>query len=186
MSDYYICDGELYHYGVKGMKWGVIRSAYRAKRNEKLRKKAFNYDKRSAKYYKKAEKAHSEYDLEQSNRSAKKAAKYQIKSAKLSKKALKTDSDVKAAYLSRKAETANYKAAKRTIKANRLSRSTGYGSKAMRLAIKSDRFARKAAKARRAIANNDYYINRFNQKVSSIDKSQLAGAYAFVDKYINN
>lgn len=185
MSDYYIKDGELYHYGVVGMKWGVIRSAYLNKRNNKLRKKALDYDNKSAKIYKKAEKAHSEYDLDRSNRSATKAAKYQIKAAKLSKKALKTDSDIASSYLTKKAETAKYKAAKYEIKANRLSKSTGYGAKAMQLSVKSDRLATKAAKVRKMIASNEYYINRINQKVSTIKKDQLASAYAFVDKYVN-
>ena len=43
MSDYYIKDGELYHYGVKGMKWGVLRErklrardAYRLSERTKL------------------------------------------------------------------------------------------------------------------------------------------------------
>ena len=30
MSDYIIINGELYHYGVKGMKWGVVRNRRRA------------------------------------------------------------------------------------------------------------------------------------------------------------
>ena len=31
MADYIYCNGELYHYGVKGMRWGVRRSKYSQK-----------------------------------------------------------------------------------------------------------------------------------------------------------
>ena len=53
-------DNELQHYGVPGMKWGVIRAKRKAKQTDKLQKKALAYDKKSAKLTKKAEKAHAE------------------------------------------------------------------------------------------------------------------------------
>ena len=65
---------ELYHYGVKGMKWGIRRARKMDIRNAKLAKKALEYDKKAAQLTKKSEKAHSSRDLERSNKAATKAA----------------------------------------------------------------------------------------------------------------
>ena len=43
-----------------------------------------------------------------------------------------------------------------------MSKSAGYGSKAMKYSIKSDKMARKAAKTRMEIANNEAYIAKMN------------------------
>lgn len=180
MSEYYIHNGELYHYGVLGMKWGVRKAQYKRDRNDRLNTKALNYDKKSANLKKKAEKAHAEYDLESANKKAVKAAKWDKKAATLAKKATKTDNDFNQARLERKSERLKYKAAKARVDGNRLSRSTGYGAKAMKLSVKSDIAAKKAANARRKIANNQYYVERMKRKVSSLSEEELAGAYAFV------
>lgn len=58
---------ELYHYGVLGMKWVVRRAAEKARSEPKLKKRALNYDKKSAKLTKK--------------KVAKKAAKTRLKLA---------------------------------------------------------------------------------------------------------
>ena len=181
MSDYiYTSDGELYHYGVPGMRWGVHRARRKLEANEKLRKKALNYDKRSANLTKKSEKAHAEYDLEASNRKATKAANYEKKAAALAKRALKEDNEVKRANLEYRAENSKYKATKARMEGNRISKTTGYGMKAMKYSIKSDVVAIKAAKARKKIANNQAYVAKMNRKISTISPEDLEGAYAFV------
>lgn len=177
---YYIRDGELYHYGVPGMRWGVRRAIYKQKRNERLALKALSYDKKSANLTKKAEKRHAEQDLERANRKAVKAAKLDKKAATLSKKATNASSDFNQSRLERKSEKLKYKAAKARVDGNRISRSAGYGAKAMKLSVKSDAFAKKAANARRKIANNNYYMERMKRKVSSLSKEEIDGAYAFV------
>lgn len=77
------------------MKWGVRRAARKTAQNEKLRKKALNYDIKSDKMNRKSEKIHATEDLERSNRAAKKAADYRIRSDKLKKKALNETSEFK-------------------------------------------------------------------------------------------
>lgn len=166
-------DDELYHYGVLGMKWGVRKAAYKSAANERLARKAYAYDKKSAVLNKKAEKRHAIEDLERSNTAANKAAKYRKKAAAISKKALKTESERKRLSMERKAENLKYKAAKKQTKANRLSKTIGYSAKAMEYSIKSDKVAVKAARARAEIASNKAYIASMNRKLSSLSKEEL-------------
>jgi hypothetical protein len=45
MSDYYIANGELRHYGVPGMKWGVLKSEYKSmtrKQKKEAKRRYYN------------------------------------------------------------------------------------------------------------------------------------------------
>ena len=75
-------DGELYHHGIKGMKWGVRKATRKSNRNVRLGRKALEYDAKSAKFTKRSEKAHSKNDLGRDNRTANSAAKYDMRAAK--------------------------------------------------------------------------------------------------------
>ena len=125
-------DEELKHYGVIGMKWGVHRARSKSESNDRLRRKALDYEKKQAEYTKKSEKAHAKYDLEGANRKAVKSAKYKMKAAKLEKKALKSSSELKRSMYERKAANLKYKSAKSQMDADRISKSKGYGAKAMK------------------------------------------------------
>lgn len=177
-------DGELYHYGVVGMKWGVRRAGRMAAANARLGRKALSYDKKSAVYTKKSEKAHAEYDLESSNRAAIKAAKLNKKAASVRKKALKSD-DSSQLRAEKKATKLEYKAAKNEAKANRLSKTSGYGAKAMKYSIKSDKVAIKAAKARKKMAANEAYIDMMNKRMKSLDADTRRKVEASMSEYLN-
>ena len=178
-------DGELYHYGVIGMKWGVRRANRMASRNVSLGRKALKYDKKRAVYTKKAAKAHAKDDLEAANKSAIKAAKYNKKAASVRLKAIKgTDTDRLRA--EQKATKLEYKATKHEMKSNRLSKTAGYGLEAMKYSIKSDKVAVKAAKARAKMAKNKAYIDMMNQRMDSLDAEKRRKVETSVADYLRN
>lgn len=172
---------ELMHYGVPGMKWGVRRAQYKTSQNERLNRKALNYDVKVAKLNKKAEKIHAEKDLGRANRAAKKAAKYSAKSAKLQKRALKKTNEFARSNLERRAAKANLKSATKRIEADQLSKLTGYGSSAMKYSTKANKVARKAAKARYKMANNKRYIAKMNHKMSELPEQNISKGRDYVD-----
>lgn len=156
----------LVHYGVLGMKWGVRKSRRLEAKNARLLKKAYKYDKKSAINARKSEKAHVKYDLEQRNRYAIKAARLKKRAANKRLRGLRSEDVGKQLKLERKAQKLDYKAAKKQVKANQLSKTSGYNGEAMRLSVKSDKFATKAEKARYKMAKNKAYINAVNTKLS--------------------
>lgn len=179
MSEYIVVNGELYHYGVLGMKWGVHRARRKYEQNKKLQRKAFTYDKRSANMRRKSEKAHNKYDLEEANNLAVRAAKLDKKAASLSKKALKNTDEYTRYKLEKRSEKLKYKASLARLDSTQISKSEGYGETAMKYSIKADEMAVKAAKARKKIANNKSYIAMMNRKISSLTPEELEDAYSF-------
>lgn len=70
--------------------------------------------------------------------------------------------------LKKRALKYEYKAAKKQIDANRISKITGYGLRAMKYSVKSDKVAKKAAKTRLKLANNQRYINMTKRRISDM------------------
>lgn len=153
--------GELYHHGVKGMKWGVIRQrkshadrgiVKRQQQNAKLEKKAAKYDvKASKRALKNIKRGYDAVGLIPT----KKSAKLDVKAAKLERKALKLDQD------SRKYVVTKRKAAKARLKSLKSMTVSELSSK------KDYKYQIKSAKARYKIENNNLKINSLNTR--SID-----------------
>lgn len=165
---------ELYHFGIKGQKWGVRRYqnedgsytqagldryAKKIARNEQhnihLEAKAAKYDKKSEKYKYKAEKYHNKVDLGGSNRLGVKAQKLAYKASKLRKKGLNVADEYEKLKIDRKVAKLEYRGKKCLEKSKNWAATTPYSEHAMDLLNRSTHYAKKAAKSRYKIAKNN-------------------------------
>jgi hypothetical protein len=95
MSIYYVADGELYHYGVLGMKWGVRRGntsgayAKASKKLKKIEKKVDKLDAKATKKYKRAERAQYGFSIVSARKTKQKAGVARYKLEKQMAKAVK-------------------------------------------------------------------------------------------------
>ena len=84
-----MCENELYHYGVRGMKWGVQKNPSKAyakssKKADMLKKKAASLEEKSNKYHEKTVKrmarpSFTDFGVAKERRMAKKDARFEVK-----------------------------------------------------------------------------------------------------------
>lgn len=173
---------ELYHYGVRGMKWGVIRANYKKSRRVKLEKKAADYDVKAASASRKSDKAHASNIDKRAKKVISKSAKYAKKAATLRRKSFDKSDDLKKLSVEKKAAKYQLKADKKNREANVYRRTTAYSGDAEKYAKKSDKYTYKASKIRNKIARNDKYVGVMKKRVYELsdDKRVKVG-----EKYIN-
>ena len=186
LDDHIVRDGELYHYGVVGMKWGVRRAVSKTQRRSKLERKAAKYTIKAEKARKKSDKLHAE-ELDKSirNKSAK-AAKFRVKAAKLMKKSLSEVDDYKSDRLVRKAEKNKLKAEKINREIGTYKRNAAYSMEANSLASKADKYTYKAQKVKYKLANDKRYTSLMKKRVSSLTNEELSGRYAFAKSLLDD
>lgn len=174
MSEYMIIDSqfyntdELYHYGVKGMRWGVIRAqksltdrgiSKRQSQNERLEKRAAKYD---VKVSKRALKNVKRGIDEPSLIATKKSAKLGVKAAKLERKTVDMDPS------DRKYLTTKRKAAKTRLKSLEAMNVSELASK------KDYKYQINSAKARYKIEKNNLKLDALSDKSIELGRQLMA------------
>lgn len=153
LNSYY--QNELYHYGVKGMRWGIRKALRKNKANKKLSKKALAYDLKSGQSAASAAKAR--YKIRNNEDYVEKRTR------KLKKNLGYTPNDDKP--ISRR-KKANVKLSK----------------KALAYDLKSEKSDALAAKARYKIHNNEAYIQKMKTKVNDLAIDEVAAVgYDYVE-----
>lgn len=168
---------QLYHYGVKGMKWGVIRSRTRLsdrvtrlnRNNEKLTKRVDDLNKAAKNYEAKSSKVNkgnSKYESRLAKATAKKA-KYDIKAQKeMSRRHTNIKKLGKYTAKSAKYNTKIMKAQKK-LKYNK------WYAKAEKTRVAAD-------KAKDKIAKNSKVISTYNNTIDALDMGTIKRGRVFM------
>lgn len=181
-----IYNDELAHYGVPGMKWGVRRALNKTSSNDRLRNKAVKYEVKAATRAKKAEQIHAKKDLDRANKIGVKVERYRKKSARLKRKAATADNDTDKLRYERKSAKYEFKSKKLKVDADRITKTKGYGAESLSKLTASNRYSKKAAKARYKIAKNNLYIDTMKKRASQISKDDLKDGYDFVNELLKS
>lgn len=188
---------DLYHWGVKGMKWGVRKDkdAKRLKSYESTREfykknsqaivdvdlarshqQLTKYESKAAKLHNKALKNHSKKDADVpvqklsrgALRAMNKSRKQAKQAAKLAKAGLKKEDAWERVTYTGQAANMQYKSEKNKIKSERLQKKAYYGKKAMKYELKALKNDKKAAKVRRHIARLNYELDYETRRIKEL------------------
>lgn len=165
MGFYNTSDEELYHYGVKGMRWGVRRASKQLSNatTDKQREKAVSslnkHREKSTDKITKLEKARPKLEKKVEQQ----ITKNDVKATKLQQKAAhKRDKGYNALLMSQKRRQKNI-------------------FKADRLQAKADALKADSEKAKAMLAKNDAMTKAFKQGISTIDKALVENGRRYVN-----
>lgn len=173
-------DSELYHHGIKGMKWGIRRTPQQlghkieklSARNERLKRAAADYDALGLKYE------------TRSVRNQRRNAKYEERIVKAEKR--KAKYDLKLDKQLNKQNPNGDKIGKYTVKSKKYENEINRAKKKLKYNkdfVKSEEFKNAANKARDRIAKNERLINSYGKTSDALESGSIQQGRVFM-RYI--